>query len=204
MHVNIRSLLTKFVIFTALADSANPDVLGGSESWFRKITKTHEISIPNYNIFRQDRASKGAELQYTAGIACRVLSLLSRSVPKQFELVLLKIHLSRNKSLNIAACYGPPSAPSCVLDTIRKLIAPHLSLELVLLGDLNWDNLNTPAILQSNESTRYHPKSVNTGTLRYHPKNLPSKYTSAVFKQDLSDHCPIACTRNGASASRPL
>ena len=47
MHVNITSLLPKFVLFTALAHSANPDVLAVSES------------ILNYNIFRQDRAAKG-------------------------------------------------------------------------------------------------------------------------------------------------
>ena len=51
MHVNIRSLLPKFVSFTALAPSANPDVLAVSESWLRKTTKTPEVSIPNYNIF---------------------------------------------------------------------------------------------------------------------------------------------------------
>uniref|UniRef100_A0A8K9WM30 Calcium/calmodulin-dependent protein kinase Ia n=1 Tax=Oncorhynchus mykiss TaxID=8022 RepID=A0A8K9WM30_ONCMY len=50
--------------------------------------------------------------------------LLSRSIPKQFELLLLKIHLSRNKSLTFAACYRPPSAHSCALDTICELIAP--------------------------------------------------------------------------------
>ena len=70
-------------------------------------------------------------------------------MPKQYELVLLKIHLSRNKSLNVAACYRPPSAPSCALDTICELIAPHLSSEFVLLGDVNWDMLNTPAIVQA-------------------------------------------------------
>ena len=35
MHVNIRLLLPKFVLFTALAHSANPDVLAVSESWFK-------------------------------------------------------------------------------------------------------------------------------------------------------------------------
>jgi hypothetical protein len=59
----------------------------------------------------------------------------------------------------------------------------------MLLGDLNWDMLNTPAILQSkldalnltqmiNEPTRYSPKSINTGTLiDIILTNLPSKYT---------------------------
>ena len=62
MHGNIRSLLPKFVLFTALAQSVIPDVLAVSESWFRKANKNPEISIPNYNIFRQDRTAKGAEL----------------------------------------------------------------------------------------------------------------------------------------------
>ena len=68
MHVNIRSLLPKFAKavskthFTnpdVLADSANPDVLAVSESWLRKTTRNSEIFIPNYNIFRQDRTTKG-------------------------------------------------------------------------------------------------------------------------------------------------
>uniref|UniRef100_A0A8C7RB61 Reverse transcriptase domain-containing protein n=1 Tax=Oncorhynchus mykiss TaxID=8022 RepID=A0A8C7RB61_ONCMY len=33
--------------------------------------------------------------------------------------------------------------------------------------------------------------------------NFPSKYTSAVFNQDLSDHCLIACIRNGSAVKRP-
>jgi hypothetical protein len=174
-----------------------------------------EISIANYNIFRQDRTAKGGGVAVYCNDSLQSSVLLSKSVPKQFELLLLKIHLSRNKSLTVAACYRPPSAPSCALDTICELIAPHLSSELELLGDLNWDMLNTPAILQSkhdaldftqmiNEPTRYNPKSVNTDTLIVVIlTNLPSKYTSAVFNQDLSDHCLIACIRNGSATKRP-
>ena len=33
--------------------------------------------------------------------------------------------------------------------------------------------------------------------------NLPSKYTTAVFNQDLSDHCLIACIRYGSTVKRP-
>jgi hypothetical protein len=75
--------------------------------------------------------------------------------------------------------------------------------------------LNTPAILLSkldalnltqmiNEPTRYNPKSINMSTLiDIILTNLPSKYTSAVFNQDLSDHCLIACVRNGSAVKRP-
>jgi hypothetical protein len=58
MNINI-GLLPKFVLFTALAHSANTDVLGVSESWLRKATKNPEISTPNNNIFPQDRTAKG-------------------------------------------------------------------------------------------------------------------------------------------------
>jgi hypothetical protein len=74
MHVNIRSLLSKFVLLTALAHSSNPEVLAVSESWLRKATKKSKMSIPNYNSFRQDKTAKGEELQYTAEIACKILS----------------------------------------------------------------------------------------------------------------------------------
>ena len=76
-----------------------------------------------------------------------------------------------------------PLHTSCAQDTICELLAPHLSSELVLIGDLNWEMLNTPAILQSkldalnltqiiNEPTRYIPKAVNTGTLIDIPNQL--------------------------------
>ncbi|KAK6297225.1 hypothetical protein J4Q44_G00318080 [Coregonus suidteri] len=190
LHVNIRSLLPKFELLTALAHSANPDVLAVSESWLRKTTKNSEISIPNYNIFRLDRTAKGDGVAIYCRDSLQSSIILSRSVPKQFELLLLKIHPSRNKSITVAACYRPPSDPSCALDTICELIAPHLSSEFVLLGDLNWDMLNNPAVLQSKldalnltqmikKPTRYNPKSVNMGTLiDIILTNLPTKYTA--------------------------
>uniref|UniRef100_A0A8C7TQY0 Reverse transcriptase domain-containing protein n=1 Tax=Oncorhynchus mykiss TaxID=8022 RepID=A0A8C7TQY0_ONCMY len=47
-------------------------------------------------------------------------------------------------------------------------------------------------------------KALNTGTLiDIILTNFPSKYTSAVFNQDLSDHCLIACIRNGSAVKRP-
>ncbi|CDR00562.1 unnamed protein product [Oncorhynchus mykiss] len=215
MHVNIRSLLPKFVLLTALAHSANPDVLAVSESWLRKATKNSEISIPNYNIFHQDRTAKGGGVAVYCRDSLQSNVILSRSIPKQFELLILKITLSRNKSLTVAACYRPPSASSCALDTICELIAPHLASEFVLMGDLNWDMLNTPAVLQSKldalnltqiikEPTRYNHKSVNKGNrIDVIVTNWPSKYTSAVFNQDLSDHCLIACIRYGPAVKRP-
>jgi len=215
MHINIRSLLPKIDLVTALTHSAKPDILAVSESWLKKSIHNSEISIPNYNVFRQDRHAKGGGV----GIYCRenlqCSVLLSRSEPKMFELLLLKINFSKDKSLTVAVCYRPPSAPSCALDTLCELIAPHLSSEFLLMGDLNLDMLNASTNLLSkldalnltqliNEPTRYNLKSVNKGTLiDIALTNMPSKYIPAVFSQDLSDHCLIACVHNRAVVKRP-
>ena len=153
-------------------------------------------------LFRQARTAKGGSV----AIYCK--DSLQRSVLT--IQVCTQTIFSKNKSLSVAACYRPPSAPSCAQYTICELIAHHLSSELVLLGNLNWDMVNTPAILQSkldalnltqiiNEHTRYPPKALNMGTLiDIILTNFPSKYTSAVFNQDLSD-CFIAWMRNGSA-----
>ena len=74
--------------------------------------------------------------------------------------------------------------------------------------------LNTQAVLQSKldvlnltqiikEHTRFHPISVTMGTLLdIILTNLTSKYTSAVFNQDLCDHCLITCMRNGSTVKQ--
>jgi hypothetical protein len=59
------------------------------------------------------------------------------------------------------------------------------------------DALNLTQIIK--EPTMYKPKSVTMDTLLdIILTNLPSKYTSAVFNQDLRDHCLIACVRDGS------
>jgi hypothetical protein len=122
--MHIRSLLPKFALFTTLAHSANLDVLAVSESWLRKATKNSEMSIPNYNIFHQDKTAEGGVVAIYCRDSLQSSVLLSRSMHKKFERLLLKIHLSRNKYLTVGSCYRPPSAPSCALDTICELIAP--------------------------------------------------------------------------------
>jgi hypothetical protein len=74
-----------------------------------------------------------------------------------------------------------------------------LNIQAVLQPKL--DALNLTQII--NEPTRYNPKYVNPGTLiDIILTNLPSKYTFVVFNQDLSDHCLIACIRNGPAVKR--
>ena len=73
-----------------------------SESWLRKTTKNPEISIANYNISRQDRTAKGGGIAIYCKDSPQSSVLQYRSVPKQFELLLLKIHHSLSGPLQIS------------------------------------------------------------------------------------------------------
>lgn len=104
-----------------------------------------EIVIPGYTIFRQDRPTKGGGIAIYCKDNLQCSVILSKSVSKQFEILLLKINLSKKCAITVAGYYRPPSAPACTLSALSELIAPHISSEFLLLGDLNWDMLNPPS-----------------------------------------------------------
>ena len=97
-----------------------------------------------YNVFHQDRATKGGGVAIFVKEHLQCSVSLSKAVPKQFELLVLKLKLSKNFSLSVAVCYRQIYAPACALTSISELLAPHMSSEFVLLGDLNWDIANPP------------------------------------------------------------
>ncbi|XP_031704084.1 uncharacterized protein LOC116383988 [Anarrhichthys ocellatus] len=214
LHVNICSLLPKHDYLKSWVHTANPDVLAVSESWLKKGVSDLEIRIPGY-VFRQDRSTKGGGMAIFVKDHLQCSVTLSKSVPKQFELLLLKIKLSTNFTLSVAVCYRPPSAPACTLRALGELLAPHISSEFVLLGDLNWNMINPPDLVTQqfdalnlfqivSEPTRYNLKSPSSATLiDIILTNTPSNYRSGVFSQDLSDHRAIACIRFGLSVKRP-
>lgn len=215
LHVNIRCLLPKLDYLKSWVHTANPDVLAVSESWLKKGFSNLEIQIPGYNVFRQDRSTKGGGVAIFVKDHVQCSVTLSKSVPKQFELLMLKLQLSKNFTLSVAVCYRPPSAPACTLTALGELLAPHISYEFVLLGDLNWDMINLPDLVIQQfdalnlfqlitEPTRHKLKSPSSATLiNIILTNTPSKYQTGVFSKDLSDHCAIACVRSGLSVNRP-
>ena len=83
-------------------------------------------------------------------------------------------------------------------------VSKALSKELILCTVFIQAEADCLSYQWSQLPTRYNPKSVNIGTLiDIILTNSPSKYTFAVFNQDLNDHCLIACIRNGSASKRP-
>lgn len=215
--INIRSLLPKLDELKVYVQTACPDILVISESWFKKSLPSTAVSLPGYSVFRQDRSTKGGGVAIYCKDSLQCSVILSRSVPKQLELVLLRISLSKNNSITVAGCYRPPSAPACALGALSELIAPYTSSEFVLVGDLNWDMLNLPTTVQlqldalnlsqiidaPNRFNNMHPEKENGTLLDVILTNRPTRYTSSVFCQSMSDHCSIACIRGGVYVKSP-
>ncbi|KAF3833161.1 hypothetical protein F7725_026826, partial [Dissostichus mawsoni] len=175
-----------------------------------------DIGIAGYNVFRQDRSSKagGVVIFTKEHLQCSIAT--SKSVPKQFDLLIVNIKLANSSTLTVAGCYRPPSAPACTLPALSTLLAPHTHSEFVLLGDLNWDMLNPPAQVQKQwdslnlsqiilTPTRYDTKNPEKATLLdVILTNNPDRYKTGVFCSDLSDHCLIGCIRNGGTIKQPV
>ena len=133
----------------------------------------------------------------------------TKSVPKQFDLLVLSIKLSNSSLLTVARCYRPPSAPACTLPALSSLLAPYTKSEFVLLGDLNWDLLKPPdQVLKQWDSlnlsqiitnlTRYDSKHPEKATLlNVILTNNHDRYQSGVLCNDLS-------VRNGCSVKLPV
>lgn len=164
-----------------------------TETWLRKSVLNTDANLSGYNLFWQDRSSKGGGVAiFTKDhLQCSIVS--TESVPKHFDLLVLSIQLSNSSLLTVAGCYCPSSVPAC---TLRSLLAPYTKSEFVLLGDLNWDmlkvlkqwdSLNLSQIITN--PTWYDSKHPEKATLRdVILTNNPDRYQSGIFCNDLSDH----------------
>ena len=166
--------------------------------------------MDGYNIFRTDRCAKGGGVAIYIKNTFQATVQLSKSVPKQFELLILKVESTKSCVISVAGCYRPPSASKDTLSSLSDCLSSIKYNELVLMGDLNWDWL-TPAsdsfkcfcdsalLTQIIDSpTRPNNKHPEKSTLLdLILTNVPQKYKAiAVFANDVSDHCIIACVRD--------
>lgn len=210
VHMNVRSLLPKIDMVRIWAKSTNADIMVLSETWLRSSTPDSDVYMDGYNIFHTDRGAKGGGVAIYVKNTFQATVQLSKSVPKQFELLILKIELMKKCAIAVAGCYRPPSASKDTLSSLSDCLLSVKFNDLVILGDLNWDWL-TPAsdsfkcfcdsafLTQIIDSpTRINNKHPEKSTLLdLILTNVPQKYkATAVFANDVSDHCVVACVQD--------
>ena len=212
IHLNVRSLLChdKLDHIKILLSQTDADILVVSESWLKESVTDSSVALDHYNIFRCDRVGKGGGVAIYVKSKFKVSVLKTVSIPKCFELLILKVALGKNNSLCVAGVYRPPSADSNSIDNLAEILSPCLAFELIVMGDFNLDWLsNASNYLKEvsgnltlsqlvTEPTRPNPRNYSRSTLIDLIFSNKSNRISAcgVFDQGVSDHCPTACIRS--------
>lgn len=210
VHFNARSLVPKMDLIRIWAETTDADIIVISETWLSKSVPDKDIHILGYNVSRTDRPKKGGGVAIYSKTKFRTNVLLSESVCKRFEMLALKIEVSKDCLLTVVGCYRPPSALSDTLESFAKCMAKLNYNEVVIVGDFNWDwlkpisddfkgycyEMNLTQLL--NAPTRPNLKYMEKSTLiDLVLTNAPHKYiATGIFVNDVSDHCAIAAIRN--------
>ena len=169
-----------------------------------------DIGLDGFNLFRADRKGKGGGVAIYVRLCFQISVLVSVTVPKEYECLVLSVNLGENSQVTVIGAYRPPSAPPCAIDNLVDIFSSFTASEMLIMGDFNldWDkpisdslkdmctNLNLTQLIT--KPTRPNAQcSSRSSLIDIILTNMPQRYASSgVFPQDVSDHCPIACIRN--------
>lgn len=106
LNINFQSARSKANEMSLLIDSANPDIIIGSETWLKPEIHDSEIMPPNYTIYRNDR--KDGYGGVLIGVKTDIASS-EYTNSKNIELISVKIQLSKQKPLIVGSFYRPPN-----------------------------------------------------------------------------------------------
>ena len=209
--LNICSLYYKVPEVRLLCDKFKFDVLALNETWLNKDIADNEISIPGYNILRNDRESHGGGTAFY--IKDDIKYVDREDIYKNHDIESCWIELS-NKNENvllIGNIYRPPSSNSQhyykMLDLLTQINSE--GKDTVILGDLNFNCLdkikyNSIRTLENmfdmtqmvRSPTRLSVKIDESGSVVYKDSlidviltNVPNKHhCTSVIHTTISDH----------------
>ena len=106
IHINTRSIFSKFDEFKLIINELKPDIICMTETWLNSTVTDKEIELTNYCLYRKDR-----QIGRGGGIAVFINKsrLQSEIIEYQtnLEVCVLKIKQFRAKAFNIAVIYRP-------------------------------------------------------------------------------------------------
>ena len=219
--INFQSMKNKKEEIANLIDSADPDIIIGTETWLNPNITNREVLPNSYNVYRKDRAdSYGGVLVAVKG------DLISEeiSITHNTEAIYIKVQTTSSKPLIIGSLYRPPSSDTTYMEemcnTISTLFSTNKSAIIWLGGDLNLPDINWKSV--SIEGSRYNtsinetfletikecgleqkimfPTRMNN-TLDLYLTNRPSLVNRCESLPGLSDH-DIAFIDSNVSAKR--
>nr|XP_054763097.1 uncharacterized protein LOC129269612 [Lytechinus pictus] len=155
LTINFQSIKNKKEEVGALIDSANPDIIIGTETWLKPEVHSSEIFPVGYNVIRRDRQDRPG-----GGVLIAIkdsLSFQQLSSDVQCENVFIKVSLSGRKSLVIGALYRPPSSDTSYLEAVCSLVEriceQNKNSIIWIGGDLNLPGIDWETLTSDSQRT---------------------------------------------------
>ena len=146
--MNFQSIKNKVQETQLLIESADPDIIIGTETWLNPNIFSSEVLPSNYTVFRRDRADShgGVLIAVKDDLVCTPVS-----TNKELELICVKVRINRSKSIIISAFYRPPSESNtehaqAVLDELTRLRQDNSKCEFWVGGDFNLPDIDWPTL----------------------------------------------------------
>ena len=117
--VNFQSIKNKKEELCNLLDSANPNILIGTETWLRNDINSFEIFPECYNVYRKDRWDS-----YGGVLVAVKTDYISELIDTEndTESIYIKISLYNNKSLIVGSIYRPPNSDINYVEKIKSTV----------------------------------------------------------------------------------
>ena len=195
-QLNVNSILKHIDEVRSLVKSNNIHLLALNETKVDNTIFDDEIKIENFSIIRRDRNRHGG------GVAIYIhkslhYDELNHDSMKELEIVSVKIYLKGSKPVVFSTWYRPPSSNVDVLELFESFVSylDGLSLDTILVGDVNCDILSTSV---SNMTRRYQDIN-NTYGLVHINKTIPTRVThvSTTLVDHMITNCPSKVKKFG-------
>ena len=150
-YLNIRSIVNKLSAFQAHVYSSDFDVVCLSETWLSDSLFDQEILPSNYNIYRNDRPSRGGGVLIATKDNIPVTAI-TPYLPSSNAFEILSIKLNLCKPIILTCVYIPPGSNdlptmSILVSILIQVIQSDPSSDTIVVGDFNlpdihWDTLS--------------------------------------------------------------
>ena len=126
-----------------------PSIIALTETWLTNDTPDSFLSLPTYNIYRQDRASRGGGV--LIAISDKMISHKINTLETDLEILVTDLYSPSKWKLRVICCYLPPNSNkeyhARFFDTLSYVI--KTDFDFLLIGDFNfpsvdWSNFMIP------------------------------------------------------------
>lgn len=146
MSLNIRSLLPKIAQVEAILQDESLDILNLNESWLSSSIGNNLLRIPNYKVYRLDRAMNkkggGICVYVSKNLTVNAQTYEDLNISNEhLELFVLNIQQKCTKPITLVSVYRPHQGKQNVFIELLRNTLKNLSggSKIILTGDFNID-----------------------------------------------------------------